>query len=172
MSDLLEIVLSPAKEEVPRNDSVISFNDGRLRPQDVILNMLAQGAALSDIANFLNMPEAHVEKIASSQWMEEELKKLVDSRPESDLTTIKSVMKSQAFQAVIKLGKLLNSTSDSISLQAAKTILEYNLVPAKDAEFGKRKGLNLPSSQEDLEKQYAEAQRKIAIERERERKVI
>ena len=164
-------MMIPERNETPKQaDNLISFHDGRLRPQDIILNMLSQGASLADIAVFIKMPEEHVEKIASSQWMEEELRKLVDSRPESDLTTIKAVMKSQAFQAVIKLGKLLNSTSDSISLQAAKTILEYNLVPAKDSEFGKKKLGNLPTSQEELEKQYAETQKKIA--KEKERKVI
>lgn len=98
--------------------------------QTLVLELVMRGMQFDEIARVAGLTEVAVEKLASSKWFENEVERRAREGdvPEDSL---RSLMRVVAFRAAVRLGKLVNSTTEHVALGAARCALEYTLAPMK-----------------------------------------
>ncbi len=153
--EIVPEILDKVTQFPPSNDS------GSIRLQDAVLSMLKRGEVITDIAASLGQDELVVHAIARSKWIEDQLSEWVSSEGEGSMQTLRTVMKSQAYEAIIQIGKLIKCENKTVALGACRLALEYTLTPAKELSLQKKKA-EVPSSEVDRKAEYEATQAEIA----------
>lgn len=104
------------------------------RVQDLVLNLLVRGEPYEEIAKLVSSPQRRytaeeVKKIARSEWATKELSKRVVEAKDEDEDTLGNLLRIQTFDAIAKVGKLMECGHKPTELNACKLIFQYTLRP-------------------------------------------
>lgn len=107
--------------------NIVEMPSKETRPQDIVLNLYLRGSSLKSIAEVLGGEEKgwnedKVQVIAESEWMSNRLQE-ISAASQQDEVAVEKLIAAHSFRAVIKLGKLMNSGSETIALRSCQTIL-------------------------------------------------
>lgn len=158
--DLNSLIAPPEKSQ----ENVMPFvAAGTVDVKAIVVSSLLKGESFTEIAKNLGKEwnAEKVERLCRSTLIETELKKHV--KEDNGELTLAALMRVQAFEAIQLIGRVLKDPTAPVNAQitAARTALEYVMVPARDKEFGKRlKGLgNLDEVQKEAKNLLAEREK-------------
>lgn len=149
-------------------DNVVEFSKSSApRAQDIILNLYLKGNSPQDIAATLGgtWTETKVLGVAESEWMHKRLDEVAISGDATN-ESINQLLAGHSFRAVVKLGKLIDSKHDQVSLSAIRLILEMSVIPTRKLPTVAEK----PLSEDEvryrsaaIDRQLAEAAKKVVV---------